>query len=533
MPPLSGAGILALVVAGLLVAGEGGRGSTTSRTASHGGRANSAATEVLPGTAAEGWTDEGVRLDKDSFPSASGPVDATVVRLANGQYRIYVTEASSGYQTAVSSDGLTFAPESPVTAISDTPALRVELGGQGRAVRLSDGRIRLFFSSTNVRDLTDYLRSAVGGADGRGLTIEPNARFSATAVGARYLTRPGIARMRDGRWRAYFNAFQTRTSTEPNAIRSAVSSDMLNWTLDDGIRVGNGSPALPSDATHPSAITNPDGSITLFYFRCSCASTIADEGIWSSSSADGLSFTTETQVVRNHITPGQPFENDADPDAVVLPDGQVRLYTGGGLNRAGASFNLEDNRIKSWLGPVATATALPSSFLDRLRTVALSNEHRRVRNLSDHVLDSISPFSIPESHSLRDRLSRAENDFHHNGHRPITDQDVADLLDDIAAESWIPDWLAATADQVRAVRAEAAGAPARVFGMRAPTDVDGRMSPLEAVVVATSLVQRKARDRGVRLDAHAYRLLERWLADESASLSAPAHRWLDRLGVRR
>jgi hypothetical protein len=103
----------------------------------------------------------------------------------------------------------------------------------------------------------------------------------------------------------------------------------------------------------------------------------------------------------------------------------------------------------------------------------------------------------------------------------------------MAREAWMPDWIAATADQIGALRAAAVGGSAPVFGVRPTTVADSHMSPLEAVVVATSMVQRRARDHGMQWDRAVSRMIESALADENSTVAAQAHRWLDRLGIRR
>src|SRR5205085_3553153 len=64
------------------------------------------------------------------------------------------------------------------------------------------------------------------------------------------------------------------------------STDLLTWTMDPGVRIGAGA-EIAASGSHPVAIGNPDGSVTLYYSR---------EGVfpqsafflWAATSPDGL-----------------------------------------------------------------------------------------------------------------------------------------------------------------------------------------------------------------------------------------------------
>jgi hypothetical protein len=222
--------------------------------------------------------------------------DSTTIRLNDGRWRMYIF-AGSAYASAISNDGLAFTAE---------PGFRLPPGsGQSRAIRLDDGRIRIYFNSAQG------INSAVSTDDGANFTVESGTRISAASAGMSGLTGPGIIKLRDGRYRAYFSDLPLPgQGVIPHSVKTAISSDLVNWTVESGTRIGAGT-TLSGNAEHPCAILNSDGSTTIFYFRNTNGT------LYSSTSTDGLTFSTETNT-------GIPNAND--PDIVSLPDGTVRLY---------------------------------------------------------------------------------------------------------------------------------------------------------------------------------------------------------------
>jgi hypothetical protein len=277
-----------------------GGGAPTSPT----GTTSTTTTPTPTAPTSVSWTSEGVRLTAAQAGQTSTQVlaDATVIRLNDGRWRMYVF-GDTAYKSAVSSDGLSFTMES---------GFRMREGaGQARAWRLDDGRIRLYFSSNGIG-------SAVSADDGLTFTEESGMRLSSSAAGMSQLTGPGIIKLRSGIYRMYFSDLPIPgEGVKPHLIKSASSGDLLTWTMDSGVRVGTGA-TITGNAEHPAAIVNSDGSVTMFYFRNT------DLKLYQSTSTDGLTFSTE-------LWTGLDLN---DPDIVTLSNGTVRLY-GGGINASG------------------------------------------------------------------------------------------------------------------------------------------------------------------------------------------------------
>lgn len=250
------------------------------------------------------WTSEGTRIGGTDAGLTASQVfaDATIIRLNDGRWRMYMF-ANTAYRSAISSDGLSFVMES---------GFRMREGaGQSRAIRLDDGRIRIYFSSNGIL-------SAVSADDGLTFVEESGTRLTVGAAGMSALTGPGIIRMRSGIYRMYFSDLPIPgEGPRPHLIKSATSTNLLDWTMESGVRVGTGA-SLSGNAEHPCAIVNSDGSVTMFYFRNT------DLKLYQSTSTDGVTFSTE-QLTGLDLN---------DPDIVSLSDGTVRLY-GGGINSSG------------------------------------------------------------------------------------------------------------------------------------------------------------------------------------------------------
>lgn len=331
-----------LLVCAALACGGGTDGTTTPKNS-----------DRPPAPQSLGWVDEGIRIRSTDFTPPVPPVDAAVIKLKDGRWRMYLGGGNTGIgmRTAISNDGLSFStsPDAVITRGAHT------IDGKNvflipthpRPVLLEDGRVRLFFIGV------EQIYSAICAEAGLPCTIESGERVNVSAVGRKGITGPAIARLKDGRWRMYFSSTNASGSggivtPEKTMIHSATSGDLLSWTLDPGVRIGPGA-VLSKDSGRPAAITSADGSITVFYFRCSCVETRTDDGIWYSTSADGLTFTTETQAIPGVFSANGDFENNNDPDAQLV-DGSVRVYTGGGVTEAGKPFDQNNNRIKSWRG---------------------------------------------------------------------------------------------------------------------------------------------------------------------------------------
>ncbi|MDE3070551.1 MAG: hypothetical protein KGJ43_07460, partial [Acidobacteriota bacterium] len=117
---------------------------------------------------------------------------------------------------------------------------------------------------------------------------------------------PAIVGLPDGRYRMYFNVCNPCAGADSGKeIRSAVSSDGLNWTTEPGVRLVEGTFRAGGV---PDAVVLPDGRVRIYYLP-----SLDDEGVASATSLDGLTFTADPGY---RLTGGY-----VDPAVLRLPDG--------------------------------------------------------------------------------------------------------------------------------------------------------------------------------------------------------------------
>ena len=198
------------------------------------------------------WTEEGMRLPDG--------VDSTPVLLPDGRIRLYYSTNTlpDGIVSALSADGLTFTRDpgvrEPFSAGAGFP-----IGT--RIMPLPNGQYRIFYSTGRSGG---GIASGIS-SDGLNFTDEPGLRVLWSDLGATNGTDGGtIVKLTDGTYRMYIGVTGPPNTTATAYIRSATSPDMINWTVEPGIRVGNapGSPAKSEGANHPFALANGNFDVT-------------------------------------------------------------------------------------------------------------------------------------------------------------------------------------------------------------------------------------------------------------------------------
>ena len=165
-------------------------------------------------------------------------------------------------------------------------------------VRIPDGGYRLFYTAVGPAKpysmCQGYILSAVSD-DGLAFRVEPGIRL-APQQNVPHMNRrilaPTITQCEDGTWRVYFES--RGPATEPTVICSAVSSDLLHWEHEDGIRL-QGFDGLGG----PRYLPLREGGGRLYCFASNFGSrglrdgSRVSQGIVSALTTDGLSFELE------------------------------------------------------------------------------------------------------------------------------------------------------------------------------------------------------------------------------------------------
>lgn len=185
-------------------------------------------------------------------------------------------------------------------------------GPHKRILALPDGRYRMYFH-TPLGEPNAGIGSAIS-SDGLNFEPEPGLRITAkeAGFGPGYELSPGdIVPTGDGRYRMYFSSLTPLIGDVSwQTIKSAVSTDLLEWEVEEGDRIGGS--ATISGGEHPSAVLNPDGSVTLFYGRN------VNYALFYSTSKDGLTFEKEDRLVHSVV----------DSAFIPQPDGTLIGFIG-------------------------------------------------------------------------------------------------------------------------------------------------------------------------------------------------------------
>ena len=242
--------------------------------------------------------EDGLRLQPSDFGVTAGlPVaDVSAIQLDDGSWRIYAFAQEQGIVSATSDDGLNFTAEEGVRMGDGA--------GMPRVIELEDGTLRMYFIDMG----------GVGSAtstDGLNFVKEDGLRITAPDGVEQISGISTPVKLADGKWHVYFSELpKPGTGPLPHNIYSAVSDDLVNWTNQDGVRIGGGVAATTGE--HPDAIVNDDGEVILYFF-------VNDtQKLVTSKSADGLTFSDAEEM----------GISCNDPNLVELGDGSYRIYCG-------------------------------------------------------------------------------------------------------------------------------------------------------------------------------------------------------------
>ena len=244
-------------------------------------------------------------------PVGQPVADVSMVRLDDGTIRAFLFVQTKGLEAADSHDGgKTFARVGSVFG-SDNGY------GFPRVVKLDDGRLRLY--SANGGSIACLISD-----NGLNFTLEKTTCINNAPYGTS-ITGPGIVRLKDGTYRAFFSDHvMAGGGPSPHQIFSATSPDGLNWTADPGVRYGPGS-NIPRSGEHPAAVLHPDGSVGIFAFDNGAGG--GPLALYYARSTDGgLTFGEPSQVPLTNAL-NNAFGND--PDVILREDGSILLAAGG------------------------------------------------------------------------------------------------------------------------------------------------------------------------------------------------------------
>jgi len=248
----------------------------------------------------------------------------TSLLLNDGRVRLFFTNTGEGIASAISNNGITFEYEGIRIFGPDANAMGAPTG-PSRVFRMFDGRVRIYIGSSH-----SGVSSWTSSDEGQTWTLDAGERITQAQAEMDAIQKLSIVTLLDGTYRGYFgpapqsNPDMTLSDTGPpdHWLRSATSTDLLNWQVEDGILVGPGALTLTASAREVEPLLRSDGCLTLFYqLNKPQDAGITVEGVTVvgySTSSDGRSFTEQFPL----ITPRDP----AGPDVLEMPDGTWLLY---------------------------------------------------------------------------------------------------------------------------------------------------------------------------------------------------------------
>jgi hypothetical protein len=275
-----------------------------------------------------GWTYEGVVLSQGQ--TGNGGSDPFVLRLDDGRYRIYYAVGDTpsdpdwwGLVSWISDDGLVFTKE---------PGYRFEgytLFGHG-IVRNADGSFRMYWLDQKQGSVNSLgykaIKSALSTDGGWTFIEDPGERL--TYSGAGYETNGiGVGRVSllgNGTFRMYYSGISDYGRT-----LSAVSSDGLSFTREDGIRLDKLCPA-EGGAPMVTPILDALGTFHTFLWGTRCTGNYVNSkaGLFDGSTSDGLTITiASSPFVQGYSKDGtmNTWVHPEDFTVVQTPQG-LRVY---------------------------------------------------------------------------------------------------------------------------------------------------------------------------------------------------------------
>ena len=230
-------------------------------------------------------------MSSAAIQSAVGSYSTTQPGASGPGLRVYYVYASSDIRSAITSDGVTFAPEAGVRLSSRTvPPLDIAVSSITgcSALPLPGGGFRMLYSVVGATG-TFRIYSATS-ADGLSWANDTGTRIEING-GSTFAGLPSLVQLGTGNWRLYYvqNSLPGNQKANHQIFTALSTNQGLSWST--------GAVAVPALAGEVAASVRTDGRIRLYYTAPLSGAT-TDTTVLSALSRDanGTVFSAETGI---------------------------------------------------------------------------------------------------------------------------------------------------------------------------------------------------------------------------------------------
>lgn len=243
-----------------------------------------------------------------------------VIRLANNTYRMYFNGGSPGnsqIRWSVSTDGLRWSNSGIALQGNSSPSDREYIIGGASVIQLADGRFRMYYRATGQfgqGQMPQYhIRSAIS-SDGQTFTREQGIRVDITPFASNSMFKlvghSSFYYLPESQTYAAVMSVNTNNDNGASDLYVGFSPDGLTWS---NFRL------LFVDA-HDPVVVRKDGQFILYAMYLK-------NYTFKATSADGITWSSNKEIVYGYDLEGKDLPLIADVGAVVTRNNQLLLYS--------------------------------------------------------------------------------------------------------------------------------------------------------------------------------------------------------------
>ena len=268
------------------------------------------------------WTKEsGVRVNIGGIYDSMTAVSPETIKLDNGTYRMYYTGSDSSNSRILSAISTDGITWTKESGVRIDPETASDVVYPS-VIELPNNTYRMYFVENPDGGNNVYIRSATS-SDGLNWNKENGKRINYggtyDSIGA---STPEVLELANGSYRMYYCGVDASWKYR---IISAWSSDGIFWVKESGIRINIGGVYDSVVAFFPSILVTIDGKYIMYYAGGNDYTT---KKILSATSVDGLIWIKESGI---RLDKGGLYDINsvATPEVIKLLDDKIKMYYSG------------------------------------------------------------------------------------------------------------------------------------------------------------------------------------------------------------